>query len=178
MSLSDFASLGSFASGVAVLISLIYLSAQVRQATKHQQAQMLESRTTRVVDYQMQLAEPGLAPVWDKLLRGAHDLTELEITQMVSILRANLIHAEATYLQHEQRLMSDRAFESMRKNWVAVLSFPGARVIWRRFHGGFDPGFAVWMDDQLARATNYQPLSAAKFNSDIATEIAAMAPTA
>ena len=34
MSLSDLASLGSFVSGVAVLVSLIYLALQVRQPKK------------------------------------------------------------------------------------------------------------------------------------------------
>ena len=35
MSLTDLASLGSFVSGVTVLISLIYLALQVRQAEKN-----------------------------------------------------------------------------------------------------------------------------------------------
>lgn len=173
MSLSDLASMGSFASGVAVLISLIYLSAQVRQSTKHQQAQMLESRTTRTVDYQMRLAEPSLAPVWCKLVMGAHDFTELEATQLVSIIRANLMHAEAAYLQHEQGLMGDRGFETMRKNWVAVLSWPATRVLWRQFHDGFDRKFASWMDEQLSKAAASLPISTNGFNSEIAEEIAA-----
>jgi hypothetical protein len=171
MSLSDFASLGSFASGVAVLISLIYLSAQVRQATKHQQAQMLESRTTRVFDWQVRLAEPGLAPVWRKLQIGAHDLTEVEVTQLASILRANFTHAEAAYLQHEQGLMGEGAFESMRKNWVAAFSWPAARVLFTRFRGAFDPAFAAWMDEQRAKAT-ITTFSAAEINNAIAAETA------
>jgi hypothetical protein len=35
MSLADLASLGSFISGIAVLVSLVYLAQQIRQSTKH-----------------------------------------------------------------------------------------------------------------------------------------------
>jgi hypothetical protein len=172
MSLSDFASLGSFASGVAVLISLIYLSAQVRQATKHQQAQMLESRTTRLQDLAMRLAEPGLAPLWHKQLMGAQDLTEAEVSQLGMIVRAYLMNGEATFLQHEQGLMDDRAFESIRKGWVVQLSLPATRVLWKLFRDGFDPAFGAWIDDQLGKARIIHRASAAAFNSAVAAEIA------
>lgn len=38
MTLSDFAAIGSFVSGGAVLVSLVYLSLQVRQTERNQQA--------------------------------------------------------------------------------------------------------------------------------------------
>jgi hypothetical protein len=38
MSLSDLASIGSFVSGAAVLVSLVYLRLQIRQNTRHSQA--------------------------------------------------------------------------------------------------------------------------------------------
>jgi hypothetical protein len=40
MTLSDLASIGSLVSGVAVLVSLVYLSSQVRQTEKNQRALM------------------------------------------------------------------------------------------------------------------------------------------
>ena len=40
MNLSDVASIGSFVSGVAVLVSLVYLSLQVRQTERNQRALM------------------------------------------------------------------------------------------------------------------------------------------
>lgn len=50
MSLSDLAALGSFVSGFAVLLSLIYLALQVRQTKRNQQIAIRHSRATRVVD--------------------------------------------------------------------------------------------------------------------------------
>lgn len=51
MSLSDLASLGSFVSGFAVLVSLVYLALQVRQAEKNQRAVLNHGYITRVTDY-------------------------------------------------------------------------------------------------------------------------------
>src|SRR5579862_4809924 len=50
MTLADLASIGSLISGVAVLISLIYLALQVRQAEKNQRALMNQGTAARVSD--------------------------------------------------------------------------------------------------------------------------------
>ncbi len=56
MSLSVLASLGSFVSGFAVLISLIYLALQVRQTERNQQVSIRHSRATRIVELHLALA--------------------------------------------------------------------------------------------------------------------------
>lgn len=69
MSLSDLASLGSFISALAVLISLIFLyfqlrqlAVQVKQAEKNQQAAIQQSRNHRRIDMFMDRANnPVLA---------------------------------------------------------------------------------------------------------------------
>lgn len=66
MSLTDLASLGSFVSAVAVLISLVYLSLQVKQAERNQQASIRATRVTRIAfdslaaGLKHSLAQPGM----------------------------------------------------------------------------------------------------------------------
>ncbi len=48
MNLSDWASIASLANSIAVLISLIYLALQVRQAERNQQASIRQGRATRM----------------------------------------------------------------------------------------------------------------------------------
>jgi hypothetical protein len=100
-------------------------------------------------------------------------LHDLEVSQLALILRANLTHAKANYLQHEQGLISDRAFESVHKGWVGLFAFPATRVAWAQARGAFDPAFAACLDDQRARASITRAGSAADFNSAVAAEIAA-----
>ncbi len=72
MTLSDLASLGSFVSGAAVLISLVFLyfqirqvNAQVRQAERNQRALLQQGRAGRAADTNFEMArsngasEPG-----------------------------------------------------------------------------------------------------------------------
>src|SRR5215469_1497977 len=71
MPLSDLASLGSFVSGVAVLISLVFLyfqvrqvTAQVRQAERNQQASIRHTRVSRSVQLQLEISEPERSNLW------------------------------------------------------------------------------------------------------------------
>ena len=57
MTLTDLASLGSFVSAVAVVISLIYLALQVRQNTRHSQALIQQGRAARISDAALKIAE-------------------------------------------------------------------------------------------------------------------------
>ena len=61
MSLSDLASLGSFVSGIAVLMSLVYLALQVRQTERNQQISIRHSRASRTVQLHLALADPAPA---------------------------------------------------------------------------------------------------------------------
>jgi len=60
MSLSDLASLGSFVSGVAVVITLIFLLLQMRQANRNQRAMMQLGRATRSSEYYLRMMDPEL----------------------------------------------------------------------------------------------------------------------
>ena len=70
MSLMDLASIGSFMSGVAVVVSLVYLALQVRQAQKNQRALMQQGRAARICDLLLRLSEPSMASTYRKALRG------------------------------------------------------------------------------------------------------------
>jgi len=146
MSLSDLASLGSFVSGVAVLISLIYLALQVRQAEKNQQSLMQQSQSDRVCAMLIRNAEPDLAEVYRKGLSG-EELTEVELVQFSSLFRAQMISRQDTFLQHERRLTSEPVFHTMRMTTRDAMRAPGARAIWRMVRLTYGPGFRAFIDE-------------------------------
>src|SRR5215472_8902954 len=61
MLLSDLASIGSFSSGVAVVVSLVFLALQMRQANANQRSLMQQGRSARTVDMLMKMSEPVLS---------------------------------------------------------------------------------------------------------------------
>src|SRR5579871_6817411 len=64
MSLSDLASLGSFVSGVAVTVSLIYLIVQTRQNVRHTRALIQQGASARTTQIALSQAEAGNAAVF------------------------------------------------------------------------------------------------------------------
>jgi hypothetical protein len=151
MSLSDLASIGTLVSSVAVLVSLAYLSVQIRQSTKHSRAAMGHARTTRVVDSNYQLTDPALAALVVKGRTGVEDLDEIEVARFLAFARATYWNAEDTFLLHRAGLLDESAFESFSRAHRGMMSAPGMRVSWRYVRANFAPEFRAYMDD-LARA--------------------------
>jgi hypothetical protein len=151
MSLSDLASLGSFVSGVAVLISLIYLALQVRQAEKYQRALMQQGRADRIVDVRLRLAEPGIADMSRRALRG-EDLTALELSQFNSVFRAELAARQDIFVQHSEHMMHEDAFKQLIMTTRELMSNPGARAMWRRLRLNYAASYRDFVDQRMREA--------------------------
>ena len=171
MTLSDVASIGSLISGLAVLISLVYLSLQVRQSERNQRASIRQGRTTRVIDLNVALLEPSVAVAMSKGHSGAEDISETQLQQFRFWYRATFYMAEDTFYQHKDRLLNESAFGTSLAGWKIVLTSPGVRVMWKGLRSGFDGEFVEFMDKLLAETPVRLPIDAlAQWKSDIAAE--------
>ena len=153
MTLSDLASLGSFASGIAVLVSLIYLSFQIRQNTLHQRASMQQGRAAREVDLIMRTAEPGMAGVMMRGRAGDASLDPAELEQFLRVATAMFMNFEDGYLQARSGMLDPRSVasddEALRKH---ILPHLGFRTAWTMRASGMQPDFRAHID-QLLRDT-------------------------
>jgi hypothetical protein len=158
MSLSDLASLGSFVSGFAVLISLIYLALQVRQAKRNQQIAIRHSRVSRIVELHLALADPGVAGAWLHGSGSPDELTQAELSQFTNLCRALFFHFEDSFYQREEGLLNDDAFETV----VAGVRFsarsPGWRAAWRMARPNFGGRFLEFMDGAVAASAGEPPV--------------------
>ena len=64
MTLSDFATLSTAVSGIAVTASLIYLAMQTYQNSKHTKALLQQGQADRIVATLMALSNPESAAAW------------------------------------------------------------------------------------------------------------------
>ena len=158
MSLSDLASLGSFVSGFAVLISLIFLyfqlrqvATQVAQAEKNQQASIRQGRTGRSVGMSMGATNPALAEALVKFHTGAQDITAIQLFQCSSFCRALFFSYEDNFYQHQEGLLSDSAYAGYLTAMGQVLRMPSFRVQWTRNRAAYGTEFAEFMDKLIAR---------------------------
>jgi hypothetical protein len=169
---------GSLVSAIAVVISLVYLASQVRQARRHQQAAIRTERATRLATMNTAAEEPTIAEAILKGLRGGADISETQYAQFTHFCRASFYNAEDTYFQHKEGLLTAEAFASFVasvKGWAARA--PGIRAAWRQFRGLFVSEFAEWMDATLAEVEPAPPIDAfAQWRALVATERSAETP--
>jgi hypothetical protein len=152
MSLSDLASLGSFVSGVAVLVSLVYLALQVRQTERNQQTAIRHSRISRIVEFHVAVSDPGVTDAWWGGLRDPDQISETQLTQFLSLCRGMFFHLEDSFYQHDEGLLNADAFETVVTGARAFAGNPGARTAWKVVRPGFGGRFLEFMDGIVARA--------------------------
>jgi hypothetical protein len=152
MSLLDLASLGSFVSGIAVLISLVYLSLQIRQNTKHSQALIQQGRAARIADTALRLAELRGDDGLDACFNGSPDVSAKDIARFLFICRAVFISAEDSFFQHQEGLLKGMAFESYESSLKAGMGSPGMGAGWALTREMYEPQFRAHVDRMLGDA--------------------------
>jgi len=158
MSLSDLASLGSFVSGFAVLISLIYLALQVRQTERNQQIAIRHSRVSRIVELQVALADPAVADAWLHGSGSPQEITPTELGQFTNLCRALFFHFEDSFYQREEGLLNDDAFETVVAGARLLARSPGVRAAWRIARPNFGGRFLDFMDGVVAGSAATPPV--------------------
>ena len=152
MSLSDLASIGSFISGAAVLVSLVYLSLQIRQNTKHSQALIQQGRAGRIVDTALRFAELRASDGLDKCFNGDADVSAKDLARFLYICRAAFVSAEDSFFQNREGLLGGLAFESYEAGLKIGLGSPGVGAGWKMTRAMYEPEFRDYLDRTLGDA--------------------------
>jgi hypothetical protein len=148
MSLSDLASIGSFVSTGAVVVSLIYLSLQIRQAARNQRGTMHQMRAALSTDIMLHIAEQGLSQAFRAGLSGAPDITEAQFWQFFYAASAILRTTENAFTQYGDGLISEPHFATAKASAKMFLASPGLNR---------EPGFRDFMDALAAEAAGSAP---------------------
>jgi hypothetical protein len=159
MSLSALASLGSFVSGVAVLISLLYLARQVRQTEHNQKISIRHSRVSRIVELEMALADPAVADAWLHGSGSPEEITPTELSQFTHLCRALFFHFEDSFYQREEGLLNDAAFETVVAGARLLARSPGVRAAWRIARPNFGGRFLDFMNGVVAASAVEPPVN-------------------
>ncbi len=88
MTLADLSSIATVISGLAVLVSLVYLGLQTRQNVRHSQALIQQGRAQRIADTALRLAELRAADGLNKCFDGAADVSAQDLARFLSISAA------------------------------------------------------------------------------------------
>ncbi|HEY3797609.1 MAG TPA: hypothetical protein VGL58_04590 [Caulobacteraceae bacterium] len=181
MSLSDLAAIGSFVSGVAVAISLVFLyfqvrqlNAQAKQAAISQQATMKMARTTRVMEVNARMADEAFAQMDLRLAHNGKDVSIADVMRFSAHARAVFQNGEDTFAQHRRGLVDKVDFVSFERSLRWGLQLPQLRVAWGRHRMMYDDGYVAFVDRLVSEApvSPASPGMLEQWQADMATAMA------
>jgi len=148
MTLSDFASIGSLASGIAVLVSLIFIGLQVMQNTRAIRAQIHQNITDGwigigaiIADHGRSFAE-GLAAD-EKSFAAMPD--EDKLVFMSSIF-ALFKHYENMFLQYKEGFIRGEDWNAWVGHMFMYWRMPGVQMWWKARREAFSPDFRRFIE--------------------------------
>jgi hypothetical protein len=152
MSLENLASVAAVVGNFALILTLVYVALQVRQADKNQRATIQQGRANRLSEIVMTLSEPGRAALMSKAAVRPEALSIEELDQFMTICRAAFLSGEDSFLQHKAGLLDKGSWRGFVAGATAqVAGSLGMRAAWRLTSAQFDPEFVAFMDDLLAK---------------------------
>jgi hypothetical protein len=141
---------GEFFGAIAVIVTLVYLSIQVRQNSKlirHQNHLSSSDQMTKFMA--LAAASPQLADVFVRGRKGSSDLTEGEQLQFDMALALHL-----TVVEFHVRASDDVAYDPDAPAWLEIVKYfldnPGGVEFWRGYRGMFYPEFMDWVEGELS----------------------------
>src|SRR5262245_24048532 len=101
MNLANWVAVATLLGNVTLVITLVFVGLQVRQAERNQRAHMQQGRADRVGQQAMQVASDGeLARVFNTGMFEPQKLTREEFGQFLLVGRAIFVSAEDSFLQN------------------------------------------------------------------------------
>ena len=147
MALSDLASIGSFVSGIAVVVTLIFLLLQMRQANLNQRALMQQMRAARQIDTQLKASDPHLCEIMSRAFANDLSMNDPQVRSFLMFCLASLTNWEDSYLQHQAGTLDAASLASD----VAILrlwaSLPSFRAIWKMMRETYSDGYRDYVDE-------------------------------
>lgn len=147
MSLNTLVSVANLVSSLAVVISLIYLSRQIRQGADNQRSIMDRGRSEQVGEWLQYIAREDTT---DLILRGhAGDptLTPTELHRYLWSMYPLFLHFEDSFYQHRSGMIGDGQYASIVGHLRSQCTSPGFRALWAHIRMRFPDDFRSFFDN-------------------------------
>jgi hypothetical protein len=150
VTLADFATLSTAASGLAVTGSLIYLAMQTHQNAKHTRALIHQGRIAALRDVFLATANGDIAAAMIVTTGGTPTPLEVQRYQFLAISGARIYGWQDTYLQYQNGLLGEDFLRQMRAGAESVMKDRAAREA-GEFYRVPGTSFTTFMDGISAR---------------------------
>lgn len=148
MNLQEFAWIGGMVGAVAMVVSVLFASIQIRNNTRAIRAaafqQMVASRVSQLD------ALAGDANLCSLVLRGGDDFDSLDRVEKARFrfhLQAFIRRAENAWMQNRLGTISDMKVIGLHESMARIFSSPGQRDAWALIRMAIDPDFRAHVDE-------------------------------
>jgi len=157
MSLNDFANLGEAISGIAVLITLIFLTLQLRRTRFELSRQNGRELLRRLNDVALKLSEnPRLMEIHTKAQSEFDALSEGDKLAWVNFLFAWISCWESGIHDRRRGHLSGIGLSAYAEGFALVLRSPGGKRVWPTMKPFFDPESVRILDQKIAESSETQ----------------------
>ncbi len=147
MSLGELASIASLVSAVAFVVSVIYVSIQIRNNTRAVRASAFQQVVDSFAGISLDIAKDrNLVDLYLRASKDSASLSELERMQYSLMLQSFLRRAENVFFQTEIHLLQSDHWSGIRESIKAIVDPPGARECWSAIKSRLNPEFRVFID--------------------------------
>jgi len=151
MTLSDFATLTTAISGIAVTGSIIYLALQTHQNTKHTRALINQGRATLIAQILLKQTDTEVAAAYLEGTGRESTPEAVRRIQFQAFAASQMFGWQDSFSQHERGLLDDDIYRHMRASVDQAMRHKAFREAYEaRFR---TPGtkFCAFMDDAIAK---------------------------
>ena len=149
MSLSDLAALGSFVSGLAVVVSFTFLALQMRQSNRNQRSLMQQGRTERNVNILLKVADPFLSETVAVAHGNCLSLDPNRVWAFYGFAGAVFWSYEDSFIQFKAGTLDARSWDSDVTTIKRLLASPAYRVAWKIARDGMSGGYREYLDSVM-----------------------------
>jgi len=136
MTLADLAAIGSFVSGIAVVVSFVFLTLQIRQNNRNQRSLMQQARTNRNMESLLHLADPYISETVALANANCTALSPAQIWAFYGMAGAVFWSYEDSFMQFRTGTLDKQSWTSDEATLRRILRRPAYRVVWRMARDG------------------------------------------
>lgn len=147
MSLADLASLGSFVSGIAVAITLIFLVIQMRQNTLAVRAAASQALSSAYADLSnITVTNGDMARIWRLGLSDIGQLNDDERVRFFSFVSTIMRFMESAQLQFRRGQLDKEHWHALEGDFRDVVAQPGIKAYWALRRHWHAEEFHKWLE--------------------------------
>lgn len=152
MSLEQLGIVAEIVGAIAIIITLIYLSIQVKDSARASRAAAVTDATTAMQAFYQELgSNPATSKLFLDGLTMPDTLSREDQFQYLMMMHSCFLGFQRSFFLAREGTLDIALRDSIGTAMHAVNHLPGMHFYWRQRNGYFQPEFVEWVEDLLAR---------------------------